>query len=62
MKKATDESPIRRFVIPSLAICGSCFMVLSAVISYKTDVLYFLIVLILTFIVGSFFAKPKDIS
>ncbi len=60
MKKATDETPIRRFVIPSLAICGSCFMVLSAYLSYKEDVFYFLLVFAVVTLVGTRFAKPRS--
>ena len=61
MRKATDETTLRRFVIPSLAIIGSSFMVVSAFFSYKWDIAYFLIVFVIVMITGAFFAKKQDI-
>ena len=44
MKKARDERPFRRFVLPTLALIGAAFMILAAVFSYKMDCVYYLLV------------------
>jgi len=73
MKKATDMSTFKRFVIPVFALCGSTFMVIAAVYAhgiqpYKAAVaaggfacpiLFYLIVFAVVMIVGMRYAKPK---
>ena len=44
MKKAGDERPFRRFVLPALALIGAAFMILAAVFSYGMDCVYYLLV------------------
>ena len=44
MKKARDERPFRRFVLPALALIGAAFMILAAIFSYKMDCVYYLLV------------------
>ena len=44
MKKARNERPFRRFVLPALALIGAVFMILAAVFSYKMDCVYYLLV------------------
>ena len=44
MKKARDERPFRRFVLPALALIGAAFMILAAIFSYKMDCVCYLLV------------------
>ena len=44
MKKAGDERPFRRFVLPALALIGAAFMILAAIFSYRMDCVYYLLV------------------
>ena len=44
MKKARDERPFRRSVLPALALIGAAFMILAAIVSYKMDCVYYLLV------------------
>ncbi len=47
----------KRFVLPALAICGSLFMVYSAVMAHKFSVIYYLIVFAAIMLTGKFFKK-----
>ena len=76
MKKAKDVSPVKRILLPALAIIGACFMVFAAFyahgyspyISAKADgkfscpVLFYLIVFAVIMAVGTVFSKKKDIG
>ena len=44
MRKEKDQNILRRFVLPTLALCGSVFMVIACVITHKTACLWYLIV------------------
>lgn len=37
MKKATDLNPVKRFVIPVIAMCGSVFMVIAAIFAHGIE-------------------------
>ena len=52
MKKAKDEHPLRRFLLPALALCGAVFMILAAVFSYKMDCFYYLLVYAAAMVLG----------
>ena len=54
MKNCKEFGPFKRFVIPTLAICGSLFMALAAAVSGKVKVLYFLIVVAVFLAIGWF--------
>ena len=55
MKKATDESALRRYVIPTLAICGSIFMVIACLIGHKMG--NYLLTFAVIMLIGKRFAK-----
>jgi len=44
MRKETDLPPLRRFVLPVLALCGSIFMVVASIFSHGWGCLWYLIV------------------
>ena len=60
MRKAKDESPLRRFVIPVLAMIGSCFMVYACLVGHKMANFWYLIVFALVMLVGAFFYKKPE--
>ena len=57
MKKATDESALRRYVIPTLAICGSIFMVIACLIGHKMGNFWYLLTFAVIMLIGKRFAK-----
>ena len=59
MRKATDESAIRRYVIPALAILGSLFMVYACLAGHKMANLWYLLVFALVMLVGRAFLRKK---
>ena len=59
MRKATDESAIRRYVIPALAILGSLFMVYACLAGHKMANLWYLLVFALVMLVGRAFLRNK---
>ena len=44
IKKATDESAMRRYVLPLLAICGSLFMIYASIMGHGIACFWYLIV------------------
>lgn len=44
MRKEKDQNILRRFVLPSLAMCGSVFMMIACVVSHGIGCLWYLIV------------------
>ena len=59
MRNEKEESALRRFVFPILAICGSAFMVLASIISHKIGCLWYAIVFIVIMAIGAKFEKSK---
>lgn len=59
MKKNADESAVRRFVLPALAVIGSCFMVYASLVGHGIANLWYLIVFAVIMLVGSFFYKKQ---
>ena len=59
MRKATDLSPFRRYVMPALALCGCGFMVYAAFAGYGVTVLYYLVVFAVIMAVGALFRRPR---
>ena len=53
MRKAKDETVMRRFVIPVLAICGSLFMILASIVGHKMENVWYLIVFAVIMAVGA---------
>ena len=59
MKKATDESALKRFVLPALAICGSLFMVYASYAAHGIECLWYLIVFAVIMFIGSLYSRKK---
>lgn len=59
MKKEKDEKPVRRFVLPVLAIIASAFMCYSCIVGHKWAVAWYLVVFALFMLLGAFFYKKK---
>ena len=57
--KAKDQNILRRFIMPTLALFGSAFMVLACILSHKLTCIGYLIVFAVIMAVGLFFAKRK---
>ena len=53
MKKATDLKAGKRFVLPALAICGSVFMVIAAIVAHGISSFYYLIVFAVIMALGA---------
>ena len=46
MRKEKDQNVVRRFVMPSLALCGSVFMIIACIFSHGIGCLWYLIVFV----------------
>ena len=57
MKKATDESTVRRYVLPGLAIVGSLFMIMASIIGHGIANLWYLIVFAIVMLIGALFDR-----
>ena len=47
-----EQNALRRFVLPSLALCGSAFMVIASVFSHGMGCLWYLIVFVVIMAIG----------
>ena len=61
MRQATDETVMRRFVIPALAIIGSLFMVYACIVGHGLANLWYLIVFAVIMFIGYLF-RNKDLK
>ena len=52
IRKEKDQSVLRRFILPVLALCGSVFMVLACILSHKWGCLWYLIVFAVVMAIG----------
>ena len=59
MRKSTDLSPFRRFVMPVLALCSCGFMVYAAFAGYGVTVLYYLAVYTVVMGIGWLFDRRR---
>lgn len=59
MRKEKDQSVLRRFVLPILALCGSVFMVIACIFSHGWGCLWYLIVFAVIMAVGALFEFGK---
>ncbi len=59
MKKAKDEKFIKRYLIPSLAVIGSCFMVYACIVGHKMANFWYLIVFAVIMFIGFLFSKKR---
>jgi len=60
MKKETEWSAFKRFIMPALSICGCIFMVIAAIFSHRMAVVFYLIVFVVVMIIGAFFTGKKN--
>lgn len=60
MRKAKDESALRRYVIPVLAIAGSLFMVYASLVGHKMENFWYLIVFAVVMLIGKFLKKKGN--
>ena len=59
MRKEKDQSVLRRFVMPILALCGSVFMVVACILGHKMGCVWYLIVFAVVMAIGAFFRKQR---
>ena len=59
MRKEKDESLLRRFVIPALALCGSVFMVIACIFSHRWGCLWYMIVFAVIMVIGGLVDKGR---
>ena len=57
MRKEKDQSLLRRFILPALALCGSVFMVIACIFSHRMGCFWYLIVFAAVMAVGALFNK-----
>ena len=62
IKKATDETAMRRYVLPLLAICGSLFMIYASIMGHGIACFWYLIVFAVVMAIGFAFSKEKPIN
>ena len=60
MKKATDETTLRRYVIPALALCGSAFMVYACLAGHKMANFWYIIVFIVFMLIGRYYKLKTE--
>ena len=60
MKKATDETKLRRVIIPAFAIIGSAFMVYASLVGHKMGNFWYLIVFAVFMLIGRYYKKKTD--
>ena len=59
IRKEKQESVLRRFVMPILAICGSVFMIVACVFSHGIGCVYYLIVFAIIMGIGALYLKKE---
>ena len=59
MRKSTDETAVRRYVFPILAICGSLFMVYACLVGHKMANFWYLIVFAVIMLIGKLVSPKK---
>jgi APA family basic amino acid/polyamine antiporter len=52
MRKEKDQSVLRRFVLPILALCGSVFMIIACIFGHGMACLWYLIVFVVIMAIG----------
>ncbi len=62
MVKSKELGMIKRFVIPSLAVIASLFMIYATVLAHGIGCLWYLIVFGAVMALGAYFRKPKSIK
>ena len=57
MRKEKDQNLLRRFIMPSLALCGSVFMIIACIFSHGWGCLWYLIVFAVIMAIGGLLNK-----
>ena len=57
MKNETGLSPVKRYVMPILAIISCLFMVIAAYLAHGRAVIFYLIIFAIVMLIGVFFRK-----
>ena len=60
MRKEKDQKPLFRFVLPSLALCGSAFMILACVLSHRMACFWYMIVFAVVMVIGGLIEKRNQ--
>ena len=60
MRKEKDQSALRRFIMPGLALCGSVFMVVACVLSHKMACVWYAFVVAVIMAVGWLVNKKNE--
>lgn len=60
IKKEKDLNPFKRFIMPSLAICGCIFMIIAACFAHQQVVVYYLIIFAVVMAAGVFFGRRSS--
>lgn len=59
MRKEKDQNVLRRFIMPSLAMCGSIFMVVACIFSHGMACVWYLIVFAVFMVAGGFLDQSR---
>ena len=59
MRKESDQSALRRFVLPMLALLGSVFMVYACIAGHGMACFWYMIVFVVIMIIGLMLRNPK---
>lgn len=59
MRKEKGETPVRRFVFPILAMCGSVFMVIACILGHGFSCVWYLIVFAIIMVIGELFYRKN---
>ena len=59
MRKEKEQNTLRRFVLPTLALCGSVFMVIASIFSHGMGCLWYLIVFAVVMVIGGLVDRSR---
>jgi len=62
MKRETSFGPLRRYVMPAIAVVACLFMVFCAIVAYGIQCIYYLIIFAAIMLIGLCFMKDKTIN
>ena len=60
MRKESDQNVSRRFILPTLAIISSLFMVYACIVGHRMENVWYLIVFFVIMLIGQFFYNKKE--
>ena len=59
MRKEKEESALKRFVLPALAICGNIFMIIACIFGHKMGCVWYLIVFAVIMLFGAMVDRSR---